>query len=99
MSENNKSFIEQNKSSIIDELVVNVNRISALLSETLPHELKKSKKSIPPNVSEVYTDLSMATGYVVALLSELVVLENGLVIKEQEEPVIGFRSMIDRSKK
>lgn len=89
-------LIEMNKHAIIDELSININRLSDILQSTLPETLKEMELPIDPKLTEIYMDMSSINGYIIALMSQLVIFERG--IDKAEDKQIGFTALMEKMK-
>lgn len=85
-----------NKQAVIDELTLNINRFSNILQSALPETLKEMGQPIDPKLTEIYMDMSGINGYIIALMSQLIVLERG--IDKTEDKKIGFTALMEKMK-
>lgn len=92
-----KSFIEENKVAVLQELRGSISALQSLISEKLPETLRENEQIIPPDLNEVYVDMGLSMGYIVALFNELQTLEFGIDNEDGQEQAIGFAAMLNES--
>ena len=96
--EKEKDFIQQNKEAIMEEMAGNINALSSLVSQKLTTIMIEHEQPVHPEMVDTFMDISTSVGYMVALFSQLMVLERGFV-QGDDTPAIGFTAMLDRNKK
>lgn len=95
MPENNeKAFIEKNKTAILQEMRGSIGSLQSIISEKLPSVLIEYEESVNPLLTETYMELSMVMGYIVGLFNELQSLEFGIEDDDQANP-IGFAAILN----
>lgn len=85
-------FIEKNRQAILEELANDINALSDVMSTSLSQTYIELNEPIHPKLLDVYGSLYSLTGHIVALYSELMVIERGDIAEETNKP-IGFQSM------
>ena len=94
-----KSFIEDNKSSLVDEMAAALNDIDELFTGIISGELTENTSINSDIIYKQLMAVSQSLGYLIACFNQYCVFLRGEIPKKETPNRIGFGAMLEKKEK